>query len=131
MSSFEDQVAELRDCKNEFDIIGRRLFDLSPNTTEAEFSTQEMFSLSAQIIYTRKRIADVISDIQDQLVLDGMDEDECAEMMEVLFQEFNRDDDMLGTLIEDVAVLKKNELAISFIARYSDILLSVLKYCKT
>jgi len=50
MSGFKEQVAELRDCKNEFDIIGKRLFDMSPNTIEAEFSTREMLSLSAQII---------------------------------------------------------------------------------
>jgi len=60
-----------------------------------------------------------------------MDQEKCEEMMEPLFQEFNRDADMPGTLVEDIAVLKKNELALSFIARYSDILLSVIKYCKT
>ncbi|MBP7773847.1 hypothetical protein KA071_02030 [Candidatus Gracilibacteria bacterium] len=130
MIDFRDEIDELRECKGEFDFIGQRLFDLSPDTPEAEFSTREMFSLSAQIIYTRKRVADTISEIQEKLQEDGMSEDESGEIMEVLFQDFSRDDSMLGTLVEDIAALKNNELALSFIARYEDMLLSVLGYCE-
>lgn len=131
MSNFWEQISDLQECKHEFDFIGKRLFDLSPTTPEEEFSTREMFSLAAQIIYTRKRVADVVEDIQETLEGEGMDEDESAEIMEVLFEEFSRDDSMLGTLVEDIAVLKKNELALSFIGRYEDMLLSILNYCKT
>ncbi len=130
MIDFSFEKDELRECKWEFDVIGRRLFDLSPETPESEFSTREMFSLGGQIIYTRKRIADVIDGIQEKLQEDGMSEDESAEIMETLFQDFGRDDSMLGTLVEDIAALKNNELALSFIARYEDMLLSVLGYCE-
>lgn len=51
--------------------------------------------------------------------------------MEVIHEAFENDHDLVPTMIEELAVLKRNNLALSFIARYSDILLSVVQYCKT
>lgn len=131
MIDFQDQIGELRECKDEFDRIGQRLFDLSPESREEEFSTREMFALAAQIIYVRKRVGDVIDDIQDRLVDEGeMEQDEAETLMAVLHQEFDKDNCMLGTLVEDIALLKNNELAHSFIERYEDILLSIIDYCE-
>lgn len=131
MIDFQDQIGELKGCKAEFDNIGLRLFDLNPDVKEGEFSTREMFALAAQIILVRKRVGDLIDDIQDRLVdEEEMQQDEAETLMEILHQEFDKDDCMLGTLVEDIALLKNNELAHSFIERYEDILLSIIDYCE-
>lgn len=132
MIDYSDQIGELQECKKEFDAVGKRLFDLEPDTEEKDFSTQEMFALSARIILIRKRVGDVIDDIQDRLVEEGgMEQEEAEILTEVLHQEFHKDDCMLGTLVEDIALLKNNQLALSVIERYEDMLLSIIDYCET
>jgi len=136
MIDFSDQIADLYECKQEFDVFGNRLFDLYDKTQEEHFSTQEMFAISAQVIYVRKRIADIIIDIHDRLQDEGdyfdleQDEDE-DDLMEVIHEAFENDNDLLPTMIEELAVLKRNNLALSLISRYTDILLSIVQYCKT
>ncbi len=136
MIDFTDQIVELQECKNNFDVFGQRLFELHAEAQEENFSTQEMFAISAQIIYVRKRVADSIVDIYDRLQDEGdyldleQDEDE-DDLMEVIHEAFENDHDLVPIMIEELAVLKRNNLALSFIARYQDILLSVVEYCKT
>lgn len=133
MIDFSQQIAELEECKQEFDTFGQRLFDLSLTVTEEEFSTQEMFAISAQIIYVRKRIADIIVGIKDVLDSEGdyLELEESDDTMDTIQEAFTRDDDLLPTLVEEVAVFRRNNLALSAIARYQDVLLSVVEYCRT
>jgi len=131
MVDFSDQIAELQECKNEFDRFGQRLFDLHGEVQEENFSAQEMFAISAQIIYVRKRVADIIVDVKDLLheegdYLDLEQDDDEDDLMEVIHEAFENDHDLVPTMIEELAVLKRNNLALSFIARYQDILLSVV-----
>lgn len=95
MINYRGQMRELGECKSEFDVLGKRLFDLNSEVTESDFSTQEMFALGGRIIYIRKRVADVIADIQDKLEENGMGEEESSDLMEVLYQEFDRDDSIM------------------------------------
>lgn len=135
MIDFSQEVSELEECKKKFDTFGQRLFDLSPDVTEEEFSTQEMFALGAQIIYVRKRVADIIVAIKDRLEDEGdfldLEQDDDDDFMEKIHEAFDDDHDLLWTVIEEIAVLKRNHLSHSFIERYQDILLNVMKYCKT
>lgn len=111
-----------------------RLFALNPDVSEEEFSTQEMFAIAAQIIYVRKRISDIVTAIKDRLedVGDYLDTEEIDDMMDNVQEAFAQDDDLLApNLIEDIAVLRRSNLAISVIERYQDILMSLLLYCQT
>lgn len=111
-----------------------RLFDLNPDVSEEEFSTQEMFAIAAQIIYVRKRISDIVTAIKDRLEDEGdyLETEEIDDMMDNIQDAFAQDNDLLApNLIEDIAVFRRSNLAISVIERYQDILLSILSYCRT
>lgn len=130
MIDFSDQITELRECRWEFDVLGKRLFDLNPDVTEEEFPTQEMFAIAARILYVRYTVACIISQIQGKMESEGgMNFDTTTELMHEIYTAFDRDNDMPWILIEET-VFKSSNLAQSFIERYYDILSGVLSYCE-
>lgn len=134
MTDYSEEIAQLEECKTQFDSFGQRLFELFPDVTEEDFSIQEMFAIAAKIIYVRKRISDIVIAIKDRLEDEGdyLETEEAEDMMDNVQEAFAQEDDLLpSTLIEDIAVFRRSNLAISVIERYQDILLSLVWYCTT
>jgi hypothetical protein len=58
-------------------------------------------------------------------------EDSDENPMEVIHQECDKDFDLAWIIISEMVELKRNNLPLSFIARYQDIVWSVVSYCRT
>lgn len=125
-------IPELIECREELDNIAKKLFELDPNQESQTMPQGVLFALWGIIIYIRIRVIGIVSMIHTELEIQHhLTEEAWDKIFGNLCDSMYRDDDLQGFIVQDIAIHHRNELPISFIERYQDIIHRILEYCTT